>query len=280
MTIGEKIKKCRLERSITQSELVGDRITRNMLSAIESGKASPSLETVSYIAERLELPLGYLLSNEDDLSFYRKNQMIAEVKDLLSKRKYLECIDRVSEIGALDDELSYILATCYYELAVYYAKVGSFESATSCISLCEEFCQKTVYDTSKYKLILPVYASFVNNINAPLLEFDKSAYYESMCEFTDYEFFNYLTGVQDFPYRSTLFKMHIEAKRLIKDRRYTDAIELLLKIENDKQKYEYNVYLMFGVYADLDNCYKQICDFENAYRYASKRLSLLEGFNS
>ena len=34
MTFGEKIKKARKEQGLTQKELAGDRITRNMLSAI------------------------------------------------------------------------------------------------------------------------------------------------------------------------------------------------------------------------------------------------------
>ena len=39
MNIGDKIKKIRKEKKITQSALAGQRITRNMLSAIENGTA-------------------------------------------------------------------------------------------------------------------------------------------------------------------------------------------------------------------------------------------------
>ena len=48
MDIGKKIKKLRNEKLITQSELVGNEITRNMLSRIENGAALPSLGTVVY----------------------------------------------------------------------------------------------------------------------------------------------------------------------------------------------------------------------------------------
>ncbi len=40
MTIGEKIKKIRTAKLMTQSELAGSEITRNMLSRIENGFAS------------------------------------------------------------------------------------------------------------------------------------------------------------------------------------------------------------------------------------------------
>ena len=39
--IGEKIKRLRLQRNMTQSDLAGDQITRNMLSRVENGAALP-----------------------------------------------------------------------------------------------------------------------------------------------------------------------------------------------------------------------------------------------
>ena len=52
-TIGEKIKRLRCAKLMTQSELVGGEITRNMLSRIENGAAQPSLDTLRYIAKKL-----------------------------------------------------------------------------------------------------------------------------------------------------------------------------------------------------------------------------------
>ena len=42
MTIGEKIKERRNSLGLTQAALASDQLTRNMICAIESGKASPS----------------------------------------------------------------------------------------------------------------------------------------------------------------------------------------------------------------------------------------------
>ena len=64
MTTGEKIKKLRNDKMMTQAQLVGDHITRNMLSRIESNEANPSLSTLIYIADRLGVPAGYLLADE------------------------------------------------------------------------------------------------------------------------------------------------------------------------------------------------------------------------
>ena len=50
MTLGQKLKKARLDRGLTQSQVVGDRITRNMLSQLENDLASPSVGTLEYLA--------------------------------------------------------------------------------------------------------------------------------------------------------------------------------------------------------------------------------------
>ena len=63
MTLGEKIRSARIERGMTQKELVGDQITRNMLSRIENDSAMPSMRTLEYIAARLDLPAGYFMAD-------------------------------------------------------------------------------------------------------------------------------------------------------------------------------------------------------------------------
>ena len=55
MDIGEKIRSARLNKQMTQAEVAGDKITRNMLSAIESGKSLPSMSNFFYICEYLDI---------------------------------------------------------------------------------------------------------------------------------------------------------------------------------------------------------------------------------
>jgi len=67
--LGKKLKEARLAKKMTQSDVVGTFITRNMLSQIESGAAFPSLRTLEYLANKLEIPIHYLIpdgnTNED-----------------------------------------------------------------------------------------------------------------------------------------------------------------------------------------------------------------------
>ena len=72
MNIGEKIKDLRQSKMMTQQQLAGDMITRNMLSRIENGAALPSVPTVVYLADRLNIPAGYLLADDKDAFLYQK----------------------------------------------------------------------------------------------------------------------------------------------------------------------------------------------------------------
>ena len=80
MTLGEKIRAARLEKHMTQSEIAEDKITRNMLSAIESGKSLPSLETLFHISEKLEIPLSYLFGDDEDIAAYKKNRILPKIR--------------------------------------------------------------------------------------------------------------------------------------------------------------------------------------------------------
>ena len=64
MTLGEKIRQARLEAGLSQRQLCGDTVTRNMLSQIENGSARPSMDTLSYFAARLGKTVSFFLEED------------------------------------------------------------------------------------------------------------------------------------------------------------------------------------------------------------------------
>ena len=64
MELGMRLKEARLALGLSQRQLCGDVITRNMLSQIENGSARPSMDTLRYLAGRLGKPLSYFLEEE------------------------------------------------------------------------------------------------------------------------------------------------------------------------------------------------------------------------
>ena len=61
MELGEKLRQARLEAGLSQRQLCGDHITRNMLSLIEHGTAKPSMDTLKLLAARRGKPVIFFL---------------------------------------------------------------------------------------------------------------------------------------------------------------------------------------------------------------------------
>ena len=61
MELGEKLRQARLAAGLSQRQLCGEEITRNMLSQIENGAARPSMKTLQYLAGRLGKSISYFL---------------------------------------------------------------------------------------------------------------------------------------------------------------------------------------------------------------------------
>ena len=280
MTLSEKIKLRRKAKGLTQHELCGDKITRNMLSAIESGKATPSLETLRYLADGLSVPVAYLLSAEDDLLFFEKKEAINDIIKDFREKKYNSCILRISRISGLDDELCYILCVCNFELGRRAVLKGSLYTAKDLLAKAKDYSSKTVYDTAGIDNLLLMYSSLAENIQSPLLEFDIKRFEANLDPDFEYEFYKYITGDFSYNFKNPVFQKHRLAKEQMKSRKYKEAIKTLEEIVEEKNPSTYNSYLMFGVYTDLENSAKQLLNFELAYKYASKRLSMLEGFKA
>ena len=64
MELGKRLKEARLALGLSQRQLCGDEITRNMLSQIENGSARPSMDTLRYLASQLGKPVSYFLEEE------------------------------------------------------------------------------------------------------------------------------------------------------------------------------------------------------------------------
>jgi len=280
MTIGEKIKKARLEKGLTQAKLCGDRITRNMLSAIEGNKARPSYATAEYLAEQLQLPLSYLFSSDEGVFYYQKERMISDVRKALCEKNYSRCIELCSALSGCDDEIALILSTAHFELGKRLVLNGSLQSGKQHLSDFKKYCSMTVYDTSYFEHACLLYSALADNIKAPLLVMDNKAFEANLRTSFEGDLYKYMLLDQKYEYSDDRLTRHIAAKELIKERRYNEALAIMKKVEEERNRGGYNAYLIFGIYTDMEICYKQLGDFESAYRYASKRLSLIDGFKS
>ncbi|MBP1561356.1 MAG: helix-turn-helix transcriptional regulator [Oscillospiraceae bacterium] len=144
---GRRIKEARIAKKMTQSEVVGSFITRNMLSQIESGSAVPSLKTLEYLASVLDIPISSLMPQGEDAAApeaYPETERLVKIKGLFSDGLYCEAITeagRESDWGSLKDEFTAVLAQCYFKLAEVSAAdntVKAVEYAKEAAALAEK----------------------------------------------------------------------------------------------------------------------------------------------
>lgn len=280
MTLGEKIKAARKKSKITQADLCGDKITRNMLSCIENNKATPSLDTLRHLAARLDLPISYIVSDDDDTFFYQKRAEMRYITAAFKAGKFKECIEHIEKIDGRDDELYFLLTTCHYEIGKSALLHGSLKTASFHLSKVKNYALLTMYDTHRITNYLPLYLALAANIQSPLLELDTEMFDADEELIYESEFYSYVSNESGREYTVSDFKRHMIAKSMMRDRDYYGAIKLMKEIEDGKTAKTYNAYVIFGIYTDMENCYRQLGDFENAYRYSSKRISMIEGFKS
>lgn len=124
---GKRIKEARISKKMTQSEVVGDFITRNMLSQIESGAATPSVKTLEYLAETLDIPISELMPPTGSELFEESRGEQGAPAEKLVRTKKFYCDGRYREAaaeigteedwGELRDEFYAVKARCLLRLA-------------------------------------------------------------------------------------------------------------------------------------------------------------------
>ncbi len=100
MALGEKLRQARLEAGLSQRQLCGDQITRNMLSQIENGAANPSMATLQYLSQKLGKPVGYFLEDSAADAAFAPCPEIAEQYRLV-RQWQAQPEDAVALAGAL-----------------------------------------------------------------------------------------------------------------------------------------------------------------------------------
>src|SRR5213592_2268534 len=61
-TLGQRLREARKERSMSQEQLAQPEFTKSYVSAVERGKARPSLKALELMSRRLNLPMTELLA--------------------------------------------------------------------------------------------------------------------------------------------------------------------------------------------------------------------------
>lgn len=296
MDIGKKIKRLRTEKLMTQSELTGGEITRNMLSRIENGAALPSLGTVVYLASKLGVPAGYLLSEGEEEFIYHKTAVMKNVRRAYTDRNFELCRDMcLSEFHELDDELELILTDCCIGVAEEAMRAGHLYRARAFLDESVSHSRKTMYDTTVQLNNIQIMFEMLKDIS-PALDSDEidiveregslhsSVFGNVFCKYLSvaldinkYEYFESdLKEIKDEALSDAekLLVLHLRARKLIANENYESALDVLRSVADSEAIIDR--FLLYQVSADLEICCRETGDYKGAYEFSLNKLELLE----
>lgn len=81
--LGERIREIRKKKKMTLEALAGEELTKGMLSLIENNKAKPSMESLAYIAKRLNVEVTELLG---DISAQELRKVLEKAEKLFNRK--------------------------------------------------------------------------------------------------------------------------------------------------------------------------------------------------
>jgi len=112
LRLGERLRQLRVAGGMTQTELAGDRFSKEYVSQIERGKTRPTHETIAWLAERLGVDAGFLANGVSADDRGRVDAGLARADALLEARRNDEALAQFESIRPA------VLATGLPELEV------------------------------------------------------------------------------------------------------------------------------------------------------------------
>ena len=282
-SLGRKLKELRVFRSVTQSELAGGQITRNMLSQIERGAALPSYATVVYLSEALKVDPSYFFPGGPSLEDIIQKETLALLRPHYHNAEYAYCFrfyERFANAAALLPGLSVIFADCAYHAGVECIETSDFSRAEEYFNLCARLSSGRSANTHKIAFYNSVIRHFREGTvyHTPSLlssmsdepEYADLVEYFFICSLIDSGKIDHATRFYDvMNIKNSYYRSHISARLSAAVNNYLRAKELLWQIVTAKERLPYP--FLFSVYCDLERYCKATEDYEGAYRCAVEK---------
>jgi tetratricopeptide (TPR) repeat protein len=91
--LGERVRQLRVAAGLTQTDLAGDRFSKEYISQIERGKTRPTTETVEWLALRLGVDAGFLASGVSADERAKAEAILARADALSQEHRFAEAVE-------------------------------------------------------------------------------------------------------------------------------------------------------------------------------------------
>ena len=220
MELGEKILQARKNAGLSQRQLCGDVITRNMLSQIEHGAAKPSMDTLKYLASQLGKPVSYFIEEELDTAPLEALSNLRQAAEALAvgKHRYAAGI-----LEAVDTDVPELMRTKY----LLQGKLPGADAA----KICEE-----------------------------LPSLDEELFLRARAAFAQGDLHRCTHLLESMENRDETQWYLLRGKVCVEQKQPKTAVKYLIRAEENKETYSL-----------LEQCYRDLDDYKQAYYYAVKQ---------
>ena len=94
--LGDRVRRLRNARGLTQTELAAERVSKEYISQIETGKTRPTPQTLEWLAKRLGVDPHYLEDGVSDADHREHEGVVAQAEDAVLEKRYREAADLIA----------------------------------------------------------------------------------------------------------------------------------------------------------------------------------------
>ena len=260
--MGQLLRQARQEAGLSQRALCGDRITRNMLSQIENGAARPSMATLQYLADGLGKPVSYFLG---ETVLTDNQRLMLSAREAFSAKNFRQVLNLLEDYAAPDEMLDWERGLLGYlsclELAEEAARDGRRPVAGKLLGQSGRF--ESPYITPELLARRDSLRRYLGQRGKdemlPSLDGQLLLRAERQIEAGNEDRALALLGAVETPTADTEY---LTGLARLRKKDYRQALAAFLKAEEGGKPCG----------RQLEECYRELGDFENAYRIACKNL--------
>src|SRR5918997_6676974 len=104
-SLGDRVRQLRVAQGMTQTELAGDRFSKEYLSQIERGKTRPTGDTLAWLASQLGVDRSFLETGVSSTERERAESAIARAEAALESSDYQVAVDELAALQTSPDAL-------------------------------------------------------------------------------------------------------------------------------------------------------------------------------
>ena len=97
--LGQRVRRLRNERGLTQTELAAARVSKEYISQIETGKTRPTQQMLDWLAERLGVDPHYLVDGVSDRDHREHEAVVVRAEEAVREKRYSDAVEAISSLA-------------------------------------------------------------------------------------------------------------------------------------------------------------------------------------